>query len=113
MVVCFAGPYAQARYTRRSAFETVFVGGKQDYRNAELVARCAFGDDHQAHMERATEAAREFVRRPDVWAQITTVANILSVKGYMKGTHPELVRIQRSADAQIWPGAAMQVVSAS
>ena len=66
MIVCFAGPYAQARYTRRSGFETVFCGGKVDYSNAQLVARCCFGDDHQTHIERAINAAREFVRRPDV-----------------------------------------------
>ena len=87
LVELYAGSWAEARYRRRSSFECVLGGGRQDFAQAKEVAEAWFKTEEArtAAHSRAEQIARTLVRSPKGWTAVQAVAGALLDRGRLDG----------------------------
>lgn len=96
IMMSLAGPFAEARYTRRKAATVMLTNGIGDVQDANAVATFLAGDDKtvaQDILNHATERAQVLVRRD--WQKIVAVAEKLASKGVIQGDDALLQDIEQ------------------
>jgi hypothetical protein len=85
MIQTLAGPFAQARHTKKSV---LILGG--DLAKADDIVKLIEPDAekrHELHI-RAEDIARRFMRQPCVWARVQAVAEALVQERSIDCSHP-------------------------
>lgn len=84
---CYAGPVAEARYTRKSLVACIIAGGSGDMESMDRILAAWFDDesDRSAARDEAISMTRAFVRSPKAWAAICVVARALQQRGELDG----------------------------
>jgi hypothetical protein len=95
-VICYAGPYAEARHRKRTATSIlIFKGGYGDLEDAERAIKFVADDenDETALHEAAEAEANDFIRDREIWAAINGLADLLQARGKVEFDEPDVQAI--------------------
>jgi hypothetical protein len=107
MVCIMAGSYAEAKHRKQSVVAIGLTYGRGDFDESDTIAKFIEPDpEGLSQLHGRTEGiVKRFLREPDVWALIQTVAEVLSRDGTIDGEHALLRDIDgwRAFDPNFWP----------